>query len=86
MDKYELIDSIIAQIDALDGVYGVERCRLIIDMVSKLNALKGGLRSEEAALMRRIETAESEVRRLSTPPPPGPGEEVIGGQTIDITL
>ena len=47
MDKYQLIDSIIVQVDALTDMRGVEKCRTIIDIVGKLAALKSGLKNEE---------------------------------------
>ena len=47
MDKYQLIDSIIVQIDALTDMRGVEKCRMILDIIGKLSALKVGLMNEE---------------------------------------
>lgn len=85
MNKYELIDSMIIQADALVDARGAAKCRLILDIISKLDALKSGLESEEAALKSRIEMAESEVKRLSTPKA-GPGETVIGGEVYEIKL
>ena len=47
MDKYQLIDSIIVQVDALTDMRGVAKCRTIIDIIDKLAALKSGLQNEE---------------------------------------
>lgn len=86
MNKYELIDSLIVQTDALEDARGVTKCRMILEMVDKLSALKTGLKSEEDAVNARIEIAESEMRRLSTPSEAKDGEETVGGQVYKIQL
>ena len=47
MDKYQLIDSMIIQVDSLADARGAEKCRTILDLLGKLAALKSGLRKEE---------------------------------------
>lgn len=86
MNKYELIDSLIVQIDAVADARGAARCRLVLDMIDKCAALKKGLRTEEDALNARIEVAENEVRRLTTPKAAQDGEEIVGGQVYKIQL
>lgn len=86
MNKYELIDSLIVQLDALEDARGVTKCRMILEMVNKLSTLKTGLKSEEDAVNARIEIAENEVRRLTTPKAAQDGEEIVGGQVYKIQL
>lgn len=86
MNKYELIDSLIVQTDALEDARGVTKCRMILEMIDKLSALKTGLKSDEDAINARIEIAENEVRRLTTPAPAQDGEETVGGQVYKIQL
>ena len=47
MDKYQLIDSMIIQVDALADMRGAEKCRTILDLLGKLAALKSGLMKDE---------------------------------------
>ena len=46
-DRYQLIDSIVIQVDALADLRGAEKCRTILEIISKLAALKQGLIDEE---------------------------------------
>lgn len=48
MTKYELIDSITVEVDALVDMRGIEKCRTAVDIIGKLNALKNGLAKDEA--------------------------------------
>ena len=47
MDKYQLIDSMIIQVDTLADMRGEEKCRTILDLLGKLAALKSGLMKDE---------------------------------------
>lgn len=54
-DKYQLIDSIIVQVDALTDMRGVEKCRVIIDIIGKLAALKKGLQDDDVRTKEKID-------------------------------
>ena len=49
MDKFGMIDQIIVQVNALLDARGVEKCRLGLDIVQRLAALREGLRKEDSA-------------------------------------
>ena len=57
IDKYEMIDQIIVNVDALLDARGAEKCRLALDILQRLAALKKGLMDEEIA--RREQDAEA---------------------------
>lgn len=40
MDKLELINNLIVQVDALADARGALKCKLIVDTINQLNALK----------------------------------------------
>lgn len=54
-DKFQLIDSLIVQVDALTDMRGVEKCRVIIDIIGKLAALKKGLQDDDARTKEKID-------------------------------
>ena len=82
MDKYQLIDGIIGQIDALVDMRGVEKCRTALDAVGKLVALKKGLADDDAANERRIETLERQIQAAA--PAEDEDTETIDGRTYRI--
>lgn len=47
MDKFQLIDSIIVQVDALVDARGAEKCRTVLDVIGKLAVLKTGLKADD---------------------------------------
>ena len=47
MDKYQLIDSVIVDLNTLADARGVEKCRLLLDILQRLAALKNGLKRED---------------------------------------
>ncbi len=49
MTKYELIDEMVVKLDALVDMRGVEKCRMVIELVSELAELKGQLAREDDA-------------------------------------
>lgn len=49
MTKYERIDDILVKLDALVDMRGVEKCRMVIELVSELAELKGQLAREDDA-------------------------------------
>lgn len=87
MDKYQLIDSVIEQIDALVDMRGVEKCRTALDTVGKLVALKKGMAEDDAANERRIEALERQIQ-AATPAEDEDTETIDGriyriGETAD---
>ena len=55
MDKYQLIDSAIVQVDALVDMRGATKCRTVLDVIAKLTALKKGLAEDDEAQKKLIE-------------------------------
>ena len=47
MDKFQLINSIIAQVDALVDMRGAEKCRVILDIMGKLAVLRKEFENEQ---------------------------------------
>ena len=62
MDKYQLIDSMIVQIDALVDMHGAQKCRTVLDVISKLTALKKGIQDDETTYEERIKALEAGMR------------------------
>lgn len=82
-DKYQLIDSIIVQIDALTDARGVEKCKIILDAIGKLSALKKGLQDDDTVNQQKLDTLREELRRVTQPD--GDGDtETIDGKTYKI--
>lgn len=82
MDKYQLIDGVIGQIDALVDMRGAEKCRTALDIIGKLVALKKGLADDDAANERRIETLERQIQAAT--PAEDEDTEAIDGRTYRI--
>lgn len=55
IDQYELIDKMIANVDALADAKGAHKCALIIEVIQQLSALRKGLKDEEEARKREAE-------------------------------
>lgn len=82
-DKYQLIDSLIVQVDALCDMRGVEKCKTILDIIGKLSALKKGLQDDEKVSQQKIDMLSEELRRVTAPD--GDGDtETIDGKTYQI--
>lgn len=82
-DKYQLIDSVIVQIDALTDVRGVEKCKIILDAIGKLSALKKGMQDDDTANQQKLDTLRDELRRVTAPDADG-DTETIDGKTYNI--
>ena len=48
-DKFQLIDSIIEEVDALMEAHGIQKAVMGVEIVQKLKALQDGLKAEEQA-------------------------------------
>lgn len=81
MNKYDLINSIITQVDMLVDMHGAEKCRTVLEIISKLAALADGLKKDETAAQERINELQSQLDELN-----GPADdyEVIGGKRYKI--
>ena len=82
----EIVDSIIEEMYKLfqyliTGNYS-NFCALFADIISKLAALRKGLKDEQASKERQISELRAQLER-ATHPDPGPGEQVIGGETTE---
>lgn len=82
-DKYQLIDSVIVQIDALTDARGVEKCKIILDAIGKLSALKEGLQDDDTVNQQKLDTLREELRRVTAPDADG-DTETIDGKTYQI--
>ena len=86
MDKYELIKSVILQLDELVDARGAKKCTLIIDMIQKLDALAKGLGDEDKAHKAEKQLLEDQLKKLTTPLPIREGEERIGGGSYNLNF
>ena len=82
----EIVDSIIEEMYKLfqaliTGNYS-NFCALFADIISKLAALRKGLKSEQATKEDQIADLKAQLER-ATHLDPGPGEQVIGGETTE---
>ena len=64
MDKYQMLDAIIVQLDRLADAKGVERCAILVDLVSRIDSLKKGLRGEEDSHNAKVESLKSQIASL----------------------
>ncbi len=83
LDKYQLIDSVIVEIDNLTDARGVEKCKIILDAIGKLTALKKGLENDDTANQQKLDMLREELRRV-TQPDGGEDTETIDGKTYTI--
>ncbi len=84
MDKYQMLNEIIAQLDRLADARGAERCAILVDLVQRASALKKGLREEQDAADARIESLKAQIKNLTDPAPLPEGETRIGGEVISL--
>ena len=56
----EMVDQLIVQVNELLDARGVEKCRLALDIIQRLAALRNGLAEEEK--VRRSEHVETNPR------------------------
>lgn len=77
LDKYQLIESIIDELDELTDARGLIRCAKIIDVFQKVTALKKGLHEEDAAHKSQVETLKQQLDERRAP---AEGETTIGGE------
>lgn len=83
MDKYQLIDTIIVQLDAMLDMRGVEKCRCAMDTIGKLTELKKAIQDGDEEHQRQLDTLREELRRITQPG--GDGDtETIDGKTYKI--
>ena len=50
IDKFQMIDEIIVEVNDLIDAKGIEKCRLGLDIVQRLAALKNGLAEDDKRL------------------------------------
>ena len=81
-DKYELIDSIIIQINKVFDLHGAERAVVLIDAIQRLKALKDGLTEDDKNNINKIEALKkqhkAQIKELTD------GCEDIGSQEFHI--
>lgn len=54
LDKFELIDRMIVNVDALADAKGAAKCALVIELIQQLNVLKKGLKDDDAANAKEL--------------------------------
>ena len=64
MDKYQMLDAIVVQLDRLADLRGVERCMALVDLVSRIDALKKGLREEEDSHNAKVDALKAQIANL----------------------
>lgn len=64
MDKYEMLDSLIVQLDRLPDIKGIERCAVLVELVRRIEALKKGLHEEDTEHETRIEALKNQLSNL----------------------
>jgi len=83
-DKYEMISAVIVALDSLADARGAEKCRLILESVQRLAALKEGLKKEEQAHQAEVKLLQDQLADLTRPPETDGDTETIGGRTYHI--
>lgn len=83
MDKTQMIDTIIIQLDAMLELRGAEKCRCALDTIGKLAELKRVVQEDDAEHQRKIDTLREELRRATQPDSDG-DTETIDGKTYRI--
>lgn len=72
-DKYQLIDSVVMQINELMDAHGIHKAVLGVEAVQKLKALGDGLREEEKARKEELDELRAQLRAEVLP------VEALGG-------
>ena len=83
-DKYEMLDAVIVAIDKLEDARGVEKCRIILDAIQRISALKDGLKKEDDAHAAHINMLSKQIKELTAQPLVKNGEQIVGGQEFHI--
>ena len=47
IDKFQMIDELIVEVNNLVDARGVDKCRLCIDIIQRLSALRNGLEQDD---------------------------------------
>lgn len=63
MDKYKMLEEMIVMLDRLADARGVERCSLIVELVSRASALKRGLEKEDEDHASAIDALKTQLAR-----------------------
>jgi hypothetical protein len=83
MDKFELLEQIILSLNRIADATGVERCALLVNAVKMAGALKDNLAESDKAVKAREALLLQQIEAQGFGEP-GPGDEVLGGQTYEI--
>ncbi len=82
MNKFELLDQIILNMNRLADATGVERCALLVQVVQMLGALKDNLTESDKAAQDREALLTEQLAALTAPPEAETSGERLGGNTI----
>lgn len=83
MTKYELIDSITIQVDALVDMRGAEKCRAALEIIGKLSALKEIIANDDKTAEAKEAAMRRQLDKLLPPDAEG-DEELIDGKVYKI--
>lgn len=78
MTDDELLAGLIRDVGRLADIRRSARCRLILDMIDRMQALRRGLAEEHRRHEEYIQLLSGQIERLTTPHPQE-GETVVGG-------
>ena len=82
MNKFELLDQIILNMNRLADATGVERCALLVNVVQMLGALKDNLTESDKAAKAREDLLMDQLAALTAPPEAADKGDKLGGNTI----
>lgn len=82
MNKFELLDQIILNMNRLADATGVERCALLVQVVQMLGALKDNLTESDKAAQDREALLTEQLAALTAPTEAETSAERLGGNTI----
>lgn len=84
-NKHEVLHGIITMLDGLT-VTGQRNITLLGSVFQMLTALQKGLKEEDEAKNKIIETLKEQLKRATTPEPDEPGGDVVGGEQYNFNF
>ena len=82
MNKFELLDQIILNMNRLADATGVERCALLVNVVQMLGALKENLTESDKAAEAREALLTEQLAAITSPPEVDDKNNRLGGNTV----
>ena len=66
-DKYQLIDSVITEVDSLMEARGIQKAVMGVEIVQKLKALQEGLRAEDQSHRDEVAALRAQCGAVEVP-------------------